>query len=243
LPDQAILLDAGTGLFRLIQAMIDEPKESIDILLSHAHLDHVVGLTFLLDALAVTKLKHVRIFGEQEKLDAVCTHLYNQLLFPVAPSMEFIPFPDRAGVMDLKHARLEWFPLDHPGGSVGFILDANTGSQSPHANRTNAGGSRVAYITDTVAHADAPYLSKLTNIDLLMHECYFGDDQEEFAITTGHSWLSAVTRVVEKTEPGQTLLIHINPLAEILGNGFQLSPYQLNELHMSLAEDESVIEI
>ncbi len=41
-----VVLDAGTGIYRLTPLI---QTDTLDILLSHAHLDHVVGLTFLLD--------------------------------------------------------------------------------------------------------------------------------------------------------------------------------------------------
>ena len=45
LPEAGIVLDAGTGFFRVRQHVA---TPSLDILLTHAHLDHVVGLTYLL---------------------------------------------------------------------------------------------------------------------------------------------------------------------------------------------------
>ena len=48
LPQSGILLDAGTGIFRLAKLI---ETDSLDVLLSHAHLDHSFGLTFLLDVL------------------------------------------------------------------------------------------------------------------------------------------------------------------------------------------------
>ncbi|MGH7338266.1 MAG: MBL fold metallo-hydrolase, partial [Myxococcota bacterium] len=46
----ALVLDAGTGLGRLAEPELAEllaPIERLDILLTHYHLDHVVGLSFL----------------------------------------------------------------------------------------------------------------------------------------------------------------------------------------------------
>ena len=63
-----------------MEHLLQEPKRSIDILLSHAHLDHVVGLTFLVDALAVTELEQIRLIGEAEKLRVVREHLYHELV-------------------------------------------------------------------------------------------------------------------------------------------------------------------
>lgn len=228
LPDLALVLDAGTAVFRLVDCLREEPHESLDILLSHAHLDHIVGLTFLLDVIGATSLKRVRLHGDPEKLAAVRDHLYHELLFPVPPEMDFIPFSSSSGEKKIGQASVSWFPLEHPGGSLGFVIRAQS--------------KVLAYITDTVARREASYVPMIEEADLLLHECYFRDDQQEMAVTTGHSWLAEVEAVVERARPKQTLLIHINPLAETLGNPLVLSREQSAQLNMSVAEDGRIVE-
>ena len=66
----------------------------IDIFLSHAHLDHIVGLTYLLVPIFQGKITKVRVHGPQEHLEAVKTHLFAPALFPVLPDYEFLPLCD-----------------------------------------------------------------------------------------------------------------------------------------------------
>ncbi len=230
LPDCGLLLDAGTGIFRLTAELLDNPRESIDVLLSHAHLDHVVGLTFLLDTMAVTKLKHVRVIGEQDKLSAIRQHLYDSLLFPVPPEFEFVELSRNVTRFPLgvEGAFLvDWIPLKHSGGSLAFVLETD--------------GRRLAYVTDTTATLESPYVAALRDIDLLLHECNFGDEHRELAEKTGHSWLSAVTEVVRRCRPKRTLLTHHNPLAKMLGSEIKLGPDEL-ALNMQVVNDCDVIE-
>jgi ribonuclease BN (tRNA processing enzyme) len=211
LPDESLVLDAGTGMLSLTRLLLDEPRESLDILLSHAHLDHVVGLTFLLDTFAVTQLKAVRVWGQRVKLDAVREHLFTEHLFPLLPpSISFHPLDDIASPLRLAGgAEVTWFPLEHPGGSLGF--------------RIYSAGKDLAYVTDTVARPNAPYLSQIRNVDLLLHECYFTDEYQTLAEKTGHTWLSAAAELVSHVRPGKTGLIHLNPLAEVLGSSMILT--------------------
>ncbi len=68
LPDESLVLDAGTGMLGLTAQLCSEPRESLDILLSHAHLDHVVGMTFILDTFAVTQLQAIRVWASAKRL-------------------------------------------------------------------------------------------------------------------------------------------------------------------------------
>jgi ribonuclease Z len=230
IPELSLLLDAGTGIFRLTAELLADPRESVDIWLSHAHLDHVVGLTFLLDTMAVTSLKRIRVFGEAAKLRAIRERIYHDLIFPVEPIMEFVELPDSSSpflVSGSSDYFVQWFQLIHPGGAVGYVIEF--------------AGKRLAYITDTTAYPDSSYIAALSNLDLLMHECNFGDQHKALAEKTGHSWQAAVAGVVERCRPRQTQLIHHNPLAEMLGISLTLSPEQL-KLGMHLAKDRDVIQ-
>ena len=230
LPDQGLLLDAGTGMLGLTAHLLAEPRESLDLILSHAHLDHVVGLTFVLDTFAVTALKSVRVWGMRAKLDAVKEHLFSEHLFPILPpSITFHPLDEVGSPLQLAGgANISWFPLEHPGGSIGF--------------RIQSSGKTMAYVTDTVARPTSPYLSNIGGLDLLLHECYFTDDYQALAEKTGHTWLSAAVDVVRHVRPRKTGLIHLNPLAEVLGSSMILSS-EHEQLGMFIPSEGETLEV
>lgn len=222
LPEAGILLDAGTGLFHLSSLLRDSPLGQLDILLSHAHLDHVVGLTFLLNVMAMTELQTVRVHGTTDKLQAVGEHLFHPLLFPVPPSFSLHEITADSQPLILPQAEVNFYSLEHPGGSVGMLL--------------KIASKRIAYITDTTPLVAPDWKQRLKGIDLLLHECYFTDHHVDLAIRTGHCWLSAVTELVEAIRPKQTLLIHTNPLAELMGETLCLESRH-RDLGIRLAED------
>ena len=49
LPEVGVVLDAGSGMFRIRDYLA---TDRLDIFLTHAHLDHVIGLTYLIDVLS-----------------------------------------------------------------------------------------------------------------------------------------------------------------------------------------------
>jgi ribonuclease BN (tRNA processing enzyme) len=196
LPEIGIVLDAGTAFYRVRELLT---TDTLDIFLTHVHLDHSVGMTFLFDVIEDRPMQHVCVHAEEDKLSAVRNHLLAEPLFPVIPPCEFIPLG--SDPFDLpRGGTLTHFPLDHPGGSVGYRLDWPDRS--------------LAYVTDTIAAQSAPYIQKIRGVDVLVHECYFTDNQTEQAHLTGHSCLTQVCQVAKEASAGMLLLTHINPLAD-----------------------------
>jgi ribonuclease BN (tRNA processing enzyme) len=194
LPEVGVVLDAGTGMYRVRDHLA---TPTLDIFVTHAHLDHVIGLTFLFDVIFGRDLARVTVHGEADKLTVLERHLFAPELFPAKPPFEWQPL---SGTVELpREGRLSWFPLEHPGGSVGFRLD--------WADRS------LAYVTDTTARRDAAYVEKIRGVDLLVHECYFPDGWENWAEKTGHSCISRVLEVAEAAQPRRLVLVHVNPLA------------------------------
>lgn len=193
LPEVGLVLDAGSAFYRVAD-YVCQPE--LHVLLSHAHLDHVMGLTFLFDLMASHPGLVVHVHGESEKLAIVERHLWFPGLFPVRPPCVLVPFSDES--LAKLPGRPRIFPLRHHGGSVGFRLEFSTGS--------------LAYVTDTTADVDASYVQEIGHVDLLIHECYFRDDQEAMARMTGHSCASTVAAVAKKAQVGRLVLVHCNPL-------------------------------
>jgi ribonuclease BN (tRNA processing enzyme) len=195
LPEQGIVLDAGTAMYRVRDYLM---TSELDIFLTHAHVDHVVGLTYLFDVTFAKDVKRVTVHGAKEHLDAVREHLFTSAIFPVDPPCGFAPLISPTVSLH-SGGRLTHFALEHPGGSVGFRLDW------PHHS--------MAYVTDTTAVPGAAYVEQLRGVDLLVHECYFPDSMAAWAEETGHSSTTAVAAVAREAQVGRLVLVHINPLS------------------------------
>jgi ribonuclease BN (tRNA processing enzyme) len=170
----------------------------LDIFLTHAHLDHVIGLTYLFDLMRQHPLRQVTVHALPEKIREIQTHLFAESLFPKQPPFEFRALPED-GVELAGSGRLTWFPLVHPGGSIGYRLDWP--------------GHSMAYVTDTTAAPEAEYVQRIRGVDLLIHECYFPDEHADWAALTGHSHTTPIAEVARKAGVGRLVLTHVNPLA------------------------------
>lgn len=192
LPDIGVALDAGTGFFRVPPLL---STQTLDVFLTHAHLDHICGLTYILVPLMKGDLQRVRVFGQPNTIRAVRDHLFSEAIFPVQPPFEWCELAEASAVTLPDGGQLTWQALDHPGGSTGFRIDWPARS--------------LAYITDTTAPGN--YLEFIRGVDVLIHECYFPDDAAEWAQKTGHSAGTTVAQLARDADVGRLLLVHVDP--------------------------------
>jgi ribonuclease Z len=194
IPSCGVVLDAGTGMYRLGRYL---KTDELDIFITHAHLDHVIGLTYLFSVMWEHPLRRVTVHGLPEKLYAIERHLFYHDLsarpdFEAKPLAQETPLPDGG--------RLTHFPVNHPGGSIGLRLDWP--------------GHSMAYVTDTTAAANADYADKIRGVDLLVHECFYPDNRPDLAEKYGHSCMTPTAEVARAAGVKRLILTHINPLVE-----------------------------
>ena len=195
LPEIGVVLDAGSGMYRIGKHF---QTDRLDIFLSHSHLDHISGLTYLVNLVPAHVLRQTTVHGDSEKLAAIREHLFAKPIFPVDPPFQFAPLDHECALPN--GGTLRSFPLVHPGGSLGFRLDWP--------------GHSLAYITDTTADARASYVEHLRDVDLLVHEAYFADDAHGLPTSTGHSSLIHAAEVAAAANARRLVISHINPQIE-----------------------------
>jgi ribonuclease Z len=222
LPEVGVVLDAGSGMCRLGEYL---QTDRLDVFLSHAHLDHIAGLTYLINVVPPHVAAATTVRGEAAKLTAVREHLFAELIFPVAPPFRFEPLSDCCALPG--GGSLTHFPLTHPGGSIGFRLDWP--------------GHSMAYVTDTTATIDAAYVQRIHGVDLLVHEAYFAVEAENLSVLTGHSCLTEVAKVAASADVGRLVLVHVDPQTGDDG-GFDLDSARCIFKNMDLGADRAEIE-
>jgi ribonuclease BN (tRNA processing enzyme) len=197
----AILLDAGTGIARLFDREISqllEPYERLHIVLSHYHLDHVVGLSYMAGICADRSICiHAPSppLVEADPFDAL-----HALLRPPFFSLPLDQFPMRVDVEPItgKHfavgnSLVSVRPQIHPGGSIGIRIED------------------LVFMTDTAVDASAA--SFINGAKLLLHEIWLRDEDaaKHPNELIGHSFLGGVVNLALKAEADQMMPIHLHP--------------------------------
>ena len=98
--DDDVLIDAGTGVGTLT---LDQLQRIDHILLSHSHLDHVLGVPLLADSVMRRRAGRapIQVRALPQTLDVLRRHLFNNQLWPdftrlpqaEAPVLELLPLP------------------------------------------------------------------------------------------------------------------------------------------------------
>lgn len=124
--DEQLLVDAGTGVGDL--SLADMAKID-DVLLTHAHLDHVAALPLMLDAVAASRQQPVRVHALPETIQALKAHIFNNTIWP---DFSVIPTPERpflvfkplavGDVRRLAGKRIEVLPAAHTVPAVAYAV-------------------------------------------------------------------------------------------------------------------------
>jgi 3',5'-cyclic-nucleotide phosphodiesterase len=126
LVDDDVLIDAGTGVADLsIEAMA-----AIDhVFLTHAHLDHVVCIPFLLDSVGSRRTQPLTVHAQAATLDVLRTHVFNNALWPdftaipsrQKPWLRFETLPPGES-FTLGERSLRSIPVSHSVPAVGYLI-------------------------------------------------------------------------------------------------------------------------
>jgi len=199
-PGSNLYIDGGSGL------MHSAPGDCHDIiLLSHFHLDHVLGLPYFLGRKRQGRLTlasaHCR---SAEDLRTRIGSVYGGHGFPVplsliAPAMEFVCIPSSGLVVGPW--RIATTALNHPGEAFGY--------------RVTAGADRdaVVYLSDHEhgTDRDAGLVDFSADARLVIWDSSFDDRGFETYRGWGHSTWQAGIRLFQKTGAARLALSHHDP--------------------------------
>ncbi|HEY9106726.1 MAG TPA: 3',5'-cyclic-nucleotide phosphodiesterase [Roseateles sp.] len=230
--DDDVLIDAGTGVGDL---PLDALATIDHILISHSHLDHVLGIPLLADAVlrlrAAAGRPPIQVHALPETLDALKQHIFNGAIWPdftrlpslEAPVLSLHPFQigDR---LALGGRAIEVLPAVHTVPAVGFAVDGGEAGGHVHWVLTGDTGPNPAL------------WQRLGQLKLshLIIETAFSDDEAQLAHVSQHLCPAELGRELAHLGGSVDVRItHIKPgEADAVMQGVQAltSPHRLSML-------------
>lgn len=202
-----VILDGGTGVRPLGGKLRHEAPIEADVLLSHYHLDHIVGLPFF--SAAFRKENTVRFRGARLDTDVslkqILVKMMSPPLFPVPidayqAKTSFEQF-DCGDSFELAGGiQVETRPLNHPGGACGY--------------RLRYGDVVIAYVTDTEHEPgkDCPNaLALMEGANAVIYDATFTDEEFDSHRGWGHSTWREGNRLANLAGAETLILFHHDP--------------------------------
>jgi len=181
------VLDAGTGIC-MLGATLPFDIERVDVLLSHLHMDHILGLGFFTGLFRPDLVVHLWGPGSTtQPLRARLTRYLSPPLFPVSLRdlpcrLELHDVP--LGTFEIPGLVVTTALVCHPGPTVGYRIEAKEGvvtylsDHEPALGLRNGRWPGKEWISGYDLAVDA---------DLLIHDAQYTDEQYKHCLGWGHS--------------------------------------------------------
>lgn len=232
-------IDAGSGLHAAAQdwaAVGGLPPRSREaapgprLLLSHLHLDHVIGLEALLPYLSPASPATLFVPGDAAQAGAALSALFRPPFWPIDLLRQDVfriePAPLRQA-LTIGAATIRPFPLNHPGGCAGFEVAV--------------GGARIVVAGDHEhgrPDADAELERRAAGADLVIYDATYNDAEHAARRGWGHSTREHGLRLADRCRPRRLVLTHHSPEADDAILDAEAARLRLTERHdVLLARD------
>lgn len=205
--EHLLIFDAGTGLRPLGDKLATENGLIGDLLLTHTHLDHVVGLPFF--APLHKPESCFRLWAGHLQPELTLRGTISQLmmapLFPVPPeifsgNITFHDFSAGETLEPQPGVKLRTAPLNHPNGATGYRIEFD--------------GRSVCYVTDTEhteGRPDENILGLIEGADIMIYDSSFTDEEYPRYKGWGHSTWQEGVRLCDQAGVKQLVIFHHDP--------------------------------
>jgi ribonuclease BN (tRNA processing enzyme) len=225
--DDDILIDAGTGVGDLSIAEL----ERIDhIFITHAHLDHITSIPFLVDTVMGMRSTPLVLHSTPEILQVIKDHIFNWKIWPdfakiptsENPSMQYRELQVGQPVV-LNGRQFTAIPANHTVPAVGYLVDS--------------GEARLIFSGDTTVNDALWQIANVTkNLKYLIIETAFPNKERDIAVASKHLCPSMLAEELSKlSRPVEILVTHLKPsevnltMSEIGRNAGKWRPRMLEQ--------------
>jgi phosphoribosyl 1,2-cyclic phosphodiesterase len=205
-----LVLDAGTGI-RPLGASLPAGLRRVDVFLTHLHLDHILGLGFFGPVFDPDMELH--LWGPAQTpsgLHASLSRYLSPPLFPVHLSevpCKLVLHDVPCGAVRVGEFTIESDFISHPGPTVGYRITSPSGTVAYMPDHEPALGGDLA----TVSPEWISGFQLLRDVDLLIHDSQYTEEEYPNHVGWGHSSIHHVITLAKRAGVKQLLPFHHDP--------------------------------
>lgn len=182
-------------------------KQIRDIVLTHAHLDHIAGLPLFVDDLFASLKEPIRIYATEKVIEVLERDIFNWDVYPSFSELE----NDLVNVLEyrkinagnefhVKHLKIKPLNVNHKVPSLGFII--------------TDGKTKFAISGDTAEPEEFwQGVNKEEDLDYMLIECAFPDELDELAKASHHFTPTLLKKEIRKFKHNCPIyIINIKPM-------------------------------
>lgn len=205
--EEIILFDAGTGIVNFSEWFENNEKpKSLNILLSHLHFDHILGIPFFAPLWHGKYEFDFNIYSTIAKEYGGLSTSLNRIIkapyFPISLTQALHPVKfhdiDDFKIYKTLHGSFKSHVLNHPGGSSGYSYTSNC-------------GRKIVYLSDSGELKGSLYDSIVEfskNADLLICDTCFTNDEAKKNPSWGHGTVNYACKIANDSNSFKLALFH-----------------------------------
>ena len=205
--DDIIIVDAGTGIRRLGNKLIEENRYKYNFIFTHAHWDHLMGFPFFKPLyFKKAEFKMLRCPFQSKFVETILSKVMAPPNFPVRYSdikAKIVYLEASSTEFEIGSVTATPIPISHPNNGIGYKFTED--------------GKSFVFLTDNELGFVHPgglsykaYLEFCTDADLLIHDAEYTPEEYESTIEWGHSVFTDALDLALEAEVKKLGLFHLN---------------------------------
>jgi phosphoribosyl 1,2-cyclic phosphodiesterase len=205
--NELIIVDAGTGIFPLSQTLLSEMPLTANVLISHAHWDHIQGLPFFAPNFIPGNV--LRLHGafdpvSGKSVEQVMSVQLQYSFFPVRESemkarIEYVTLVAGKSIQ-IGSATITPCLMNHPIIDFGYRIEANgksvfiTGDHEPPLNIYGPEDPEHVVYQTLVDNKNEEILNAMRGVDVLVADCSYTEQEYPAKRGWGHGTFNSSIR-------------------------------------------------
>jgi cAMP phosphodiesterase len=190
--DDCVSLDAGSLAFSITSSQRDKIR---NVVLSHAHLDHIAGLPLFIDDLYADLKEPVCVYALQEVVEILERDVFNWAVYPKFSELknefgEVLKYQvfEQGKTFAVAHLNFSPISVNHHVPTSGFVVSDSK--------------SKIAFTSDTAEMGEFwNVVNSEENLDAILIECAFPNKLNELAKSSFHLTPQRLSVELDKFQP------------------------------------------